>query len=376
MRRFHATALRLVTPLVAASAIVAGVVTSASATAVRASAEASNTNAYWAEYGYSAGRTAFNRAEMTLGAANVGNLLPAWAASVRASGTWSPAVTGAVYAEVDVGGVDSLGKLSVSTGKLLWSKPLRVLGPAAVKGLVLDGGLEASSPSTGATVWYDFVGAQMGPVTVDGSTAFTASDNHHVDAIDVTTGNVLWSDSYLAHGTPAVANGVVYQPANPGIVALSEATGALLWSARTVSSLPVVANGILYPTCGQALSGTNGAQVWQDTTHLFRTSAALAYSTLYCGADDGKLYALNAKTGAVRWSFTTGASFTGQTLAVANGVVYVPSADHNIYALDAGTGAELWHADVGAIANYAVVSHGALYVTANDDTLHAFRLPA
>ena len=49
------------------------------------------------------------------------------------------------------------------------------------------------------------------------------------------------------------------------------------------------------------------------------------------GSQDNNVYALNAKTGAKLWSFTTGSSVTSSP-AVANGVVYVGSYDGKVYA--------------------------------------------
>jgi outer membrane protein assembly factor BamB len=47
---------------------------------------------------------------------------------------------------------------------------------------------------------------------------------------------------------------------------------------------------------------------------------------------DGKVYALNAKTGAKLWSYTTG-GFVHPSTAIANGVVYVGSNDGKVYAI-------------------------------------------
>ena len=56
------------------------------------------------------------------------------------------------------------------------------------------------------------------------------------------------------------------------------------------------------------------------------------------GSLDGKVYALNAATGALVWSYTTGDEVSSSP-AVAGGVVYVGSLDGKVYALNAATGA-------------------------------------
>ena len=90
--------------------------------------------------------------------------------------------------------------------------------------------------------------------------------------------------------------------------------------------------------------------------------------------DDNNLYALNASTGAMLWSFDTGTpeeEFSSP--AVANGVVYV-SGGANEYALNASTGAKLWSFAFGPYSSPAV-ANGVVYASAGDQVL-AFSLGA
>ena len=64
---------------------------------------------------------------------------------------------------------------------------------------------------------------------------------------------------------------------------------------------------------------------------LVDSSPAVANGVVYVGSYDGKVYALNAKTGVELWSYTTG-SYVFSSPAVANGVVYVGSEDSMVYA--------------------------------------------
>ena len=59
------------------------------------------------------------------------------------------------------------------------------------------------------------------------------------------------------------------------------------------------------------------------------------------------MYALNASTGALLWSYASGRLWSSP--AVANGVVYVGSGDFNVYALNASTGAKLWSYSTGSV---------------------------
>jgi len=80
---------------------------------------------------------------------------------------------------------------------------------------------------------------------------------------------------------------------------------------------------------------------------VFQKSApTLDADTLYFGTDNGTFYALEQKTGAIRWQFETGKHPTGKGIfsspIVNNGVVYFGAYDGNVYALDAATGATKW----------------------------------
>src|SRR6202521_4087378 len=76
---------------------------------------------------------------------------------------------------------------------------------------------------------------------------------------------------------------------------------------------------------------------------------AVSEENVYVGANypDNKLYALNATTGKLLWSFAGGANYGMNGPSVANGVVYVGSNDHHLYALNARNGALLWGLTTG-----------------------------
>ncbi|PXX58120.1 polyvinyl alcohol dehydrogenase (cytochrome) [Nocardia tenerifensis] len=77
---------------------------------------------------------------------------------------------------------------------------------------------------------------------------------------------------------------------------------------------------------------------------------AVVNGTLYSGGRDGKMYALDAETGATRWVFDTGTALEhlpGYGLrdgpAVVGGVVYFGDNAANLWAVDAATGTQRWH---------------------------------
>ena len=74
------------------------------------------------------------------------------------------------------------------------------------------------------------------------------------------------------------------------------------------------------------------------------SSPAVVDGTVYFGSRDGKLYALDATTGAKRWEFKTG-NWVDSSPAIINGVVYFGSNDGKLYALKADTGQKFWEYD-------------------------------
>ncbi len=93
--------------------------------------------------------------------------------------------------------------------------------------------------------------------------------------------------------------------------------------------------------------------------------------TVYVGSEDHNLYALDTRTGHLRWRFPTGGGVVSSP-AVAAGVVYVGSHDENVYALDARTGRERWHFPTGDYVDSSpAVAAGVVYVGSDDHNLYA-----
>jgi outer membrane protein assembly factor BamB len=91
------------------------------------------------------------------------------------------------------------------------------------------------------------------------------------------------------------------------------------------------------------------AKLWNYPTGTVDSSPAVVNGMVYVGSSDGNLYALDASTGALLWSYTTGGLFRSSP-TVAKGVVYVGSWDHNVYALNASTGAKVWSYTTGDLS--------------------------
>jgi outer membrane protein assembly factor BamB len=100
---------------------------------------------------------------------------------------------------------------------------------------------------------------------------------------------------------------------------------------------------------------------------------------VYIGSGDQHVYALDARTGSLKWSFATG-DVVHAAPAVAKYTVYIGSWDRNLYALDAATGKEKWRYTTGndttiynqiGLASSPAVANGMVFVGGRDGKFHA-----
>jgi outer membrane protein assembly factor BamB len=117
-------------------------------------------------------------------------------------------------------------------------------------------------------------------------------------------------------------------------------------------------------TCGTAepqkrdLKGIYAAPVVRD-------------GTVYIGAWDGIVYALDAATGNCLWEFETNASIIGG-LVLTNGSLFAASTDGNLYALDPATGSEKERAHAGDVWSRPALADDVLFVADVNGKLRAF----
>jgi outer membrane protein assembly factor BamB len=137
--------------------------------------------------------------------------------------------------------------------------------------------------------------------------------------------------------------------------------------------------GVYAASGGTAFAGL----VWRvQTAGPVRSSPTVAGDAVYVGSDDGTLYALDRRTGTVRWrrAFAGGVS---STPAAAAGLVFVATTDQCV-ALDGRDGAERWRVPFGRELGFPwghesgdryrsspVVAGDALVIGAGDGVLRA-----
>lgn len=195
-----------------------------------------------------------------------------------------------------------------------------------------------------------------------------------------------WRVLVLAAGAGAAAIGFIsaghpYSPPLPS----GAPSPVLSWVSSTCNYSPhsdiAVADGIVYVECQNALqpnlsssyslyaiNAGNGHIRWirpmGSSSSLNSSSPAVANGLVYIGAGDGRLYALNAATGIMRWSYNTGSPIDS-TPILADGTIYFGNDNSRVYALNAADGYVRWtillRADYG-IETRPAIAGTTLYV--------------
>jgi outer membrane protein assembly factor BamB len=191
-----------------------------------------------------------------------------------------------------------------------------------------------------------FTDASFRVPAVDGGVAY-ANVLGRLEAWDASTRMPLWVWGKQNYGSsPAVANGVVYfyagRPQNQLLALKASPTGTVstLWSANIAGAVsPIVSDGVVY-----------------------------------VGSSDHSFYALDATTGAIKWTFATGAPFTAlQIPAISGDLIYVPGADGNLYILQKSTGVQVGRYSGTAAWGPVVIGGGMVYASDLTNTVYGFQ---
>lgn len=91
-----------------------------------------------------------------------------------------------------------------------------------------------------------------------------------------------------------------------------------------------------------AYGALSGSPKWKlAIVNGAEASAAIINDRLFIGASDGQVYAINAETGEVLWTFVTKVETLSEPL-IHDGVLYVLNGNNTLYALDAASGKQMW----------------------------------
>jgi outer membrane protein assembly factor BamB len=295
-------------------------------------------------------------------------------------------------ATVFVGSHDKrLYAINAASGDLQWNFSTGgvVLSSAAVS---LDGAtvfvgsgdynLYALNAASGAKRWSfatkDWVFSSP-VISPDGATVFVGSTDRNLYAINAASGARKWSfdTGGYVQSSPALSpdGSTVFVLSTNTMYAIQAASGAKIWS-LSVGSLPapwfyvkgtyLLSSPTLSPDGAtvfvgspssldiglHAINAVSGAKRWSFTTDggVYSTPVLSPDGATVFVIDSGdvnKLYALNALSGAKRWSFTSdpvqGSRCHGRLpLSPDGGTVYMFSTK-KLYAVDTASGAQRWN---------------------------------
>ena len=147
-----------------------------------------------------------------------------------------------------------------------------------------------------------------------------------------------------------------------------------------ITADPVVGGGLIYTLDSGARASAvtpQGQVAWSvdlipvTDDEKQATGGGLAYDngTLYVSSGFGRLTALDARTGGVRWTQRLGGTGSGAPL-VRDGMVYLVSGDETGWAIDAGTGKVRWR--IEAAPSVANILGAPAPVIAGDFVVFAF----
>lgn len=238
-----------------------------------------------------------------------------------------------------------------------------------------SGVYDGPAPTLQTLAWkFKTAGRVISSPLVVGDVVYVGSTDGSLYAVNRSDGTQRWKFDSKGpiSSSPAFHNGLVYISSLDGLVyAVDASTGESRWTFATKGERRFTAPGI-----HGAIPRT---ERMPDPFDVFTSSPTVANGTVYIGSGDQNVYALDAGTGALRWTFATG-DVVHASPAVAGGVVIIGSWDRNVYALDARSGRERWRYTTGndtviynqiGIASSAAVADGAVFVGGRDGKFHS-----
>ncbi len=179
--------------------------------------------------------------------------------------------------------------------------------------------IDAQSVSRLAPSWTVPMTGELTTVPIIlGARIYVEDDNGSVVSIDRSSGRVLWRSKPLGFSIGpdgvAVGWGKVFAATGNGVVALRAEDGSPVWSRRLTTT----------PTEGVDIQPTVA------DGRVFAATVPVSVGGIYKGGDRGWLFALDASTGAIDWSFDTVKSpdiWSNPAVNSGGGSWYPPSID-------------------------------------------------
>ena len=219
----------------------------------------------------------------------------------------------------------------------------------------------------------------LAPAT-DGARIFAGAHDGQVKAIDVETGDEVWSaetELELAAGPAFGVNRLAFGTNNGELIVLNADTGEESWR-RSVGSevlaAPAIGDGVVvFRSVDGRLRGVSlvdGTDLWTVAqpmpalTLRGNTQPRVAGNIVVSGFDNGRVGAYDTESGETRWELALAAPSgrtelerlidVGDGLQIVGGDVYVASYQGRAVGIDLATGLVFWQRDLSSFAGLGV----------------------
>lgn len=254
-------------------------------------------------------------------------------------------------------------------------------------------------------VWSNTVGSKTGErlrlgldLALEGSHLFAADHRGAVEAIDVTTGRILWrhkTHAPLSAGPGADADLVAVGTSTGELIALSTKDGSERWRVRLngeVLSPPTLSERVIAVRTVDGkmhgISPADGHEMWSQEQQVPRLSLrgtarpVINGDLAVCGFDNGKIMAVNMNDGSVQWEATLAPPHgktelerlvdVDTTVRVSGQDVYAVGFQGHVAMLALDTGQIWWSHDASSFRSMGLDDED-LYVATADGEIVAMR---
>ena len=209
------------------------------------------------------------------------------------------------------------------------------------------------------------------PFTLDKGKLYLNGEST-VEALDVQQGIKLWSQKLDSHAVfrPRLTEKLVISSGRHKLDGWDRSTGYRQWSykGRQELGVPLLYQGGLYFGEGNrlmALNADNGETLWSfniDSTARVGYAPTASNDTIFLGAGDGVLYAIDSKQGSLLWKVDNEKDWQYlRQLAVTDNILIAGGYHDEVFGIDKSNGHIVWRFNAGNFINSQLVTDNAIY---------------
>jgi len=232
---------------------------------------------------------------------------------------------------------------------------------------------------------------------IDGNLIYAASADGEVVAVDRTTGRKIWDqdlETGLSGGVGVYENSLFLGGSDGAVLRLDATTGDQVWRTRVTGEVLAPPQGDGRVVVAQSYDGKlagldydTGEKLWTYDSNVpvltirGTSTPILRNGVVYAGFANGRILALEAATGAVRWesrvAISQGRSEIERivdidgTMALLGNELYAASYQGRVVAINITDGRKLWQRNISSFSGVAQ-GFGNVYVIDEDGTITAY----